>query len=146
MRAFHHFSFASSFLKLILVICALEGALFAQNLSEWGPWWQQPVAREYGGEARNPNLPLPADQQLQQSNAELQLEQIPQEEVLQQRRVDESLQQKRTTNRLQQRITDELIEQGNVDEVLQQRQIDELIQQPRYNDLWQENQGGLSAP
>lgn len=119
------------------VIFANHAVLHAQSVPEWGGWWQQPIPREYGGQARNPDQPLSPDQQIQQYGVD---------DLLQsrslglryenQRELNDAIQQRRITARLQQRITDELIEQGNLEEILQQKNIDNLIQQRRYDPLY----------
>jgi ParB-like chromosome segregation protein Spo0J len=114
------------------------GVLHAQSLPEWGQWWQQPIAREYGGTERNPNQPLGADEQVQQDGVENLLQSRSLDMRYEnQRELNDAIQQKRVTEKLQQRTTDELIQQGNVEEVLRQKNIDDLIQQRRYDPLYE---------
>lgn len=127
-------------LKNSILACIFSNlaALQAQSLPEWGSWWQQPILREYGGEARNPEQPLSADEQVQQWVGDDFLQSRSEEQRYEnQRDLNNSIQQKRVTEKLQQRITDELIEQGNTEEVLRQKNIDDLIQQRRYDPLYE---------
>lgn len=123
--------------RLMILLMSAAGSLQAQSYPQWGPWWQQPIAREYGGEARDPNQPLSADEQLQQ-DADDGVLVDPEYDITQQRGIDETIQQNRVDDRLQQRIYDELMQQGNTEEILQQRNIDDLLQQRRYDELIQQ--------
>ncbi len=87
------------------------GMATAQSYPQWGSWWQQPIDQGYGGEARVPGQPVPAEDQVQQ------------------REIDALIQQNSVEDRIQQRGIDQLIQQNDVDDLIQQRPVDETIQQ-----------------
>lgn len=123
---------------LLICLCSNFALLHAQSIPEWGSWWQQPIAREYGGEARDPAQPLTADEQIQESGIEDLLQGRSEDKRYEnERELNDAIQQRRVTTKLQQRISDALIEQGYEEENLDQKNVDDLIEQRQYDPVYE---------